>query len=135
MKIQEEKKAQTQNQTEDFREFYITPLYIENMKRRAKKWNENFIQQQLDSFRKTIPDYPELHHLLETELHTRQLNKIYQKIRSVSKKELKTLLSIYKKEADYCEMIQTELEIRSGVKSLKETTISKSSQKTHVRIM
>lgn len=106
---------------EDLREFYITPLYLETMGRRVRFWTEDFIRTQLFYFKKTIADYPEVLELLENELRRRGLNRLRKKLRLLDLEELRRLLDgEYKQEPDSCEVIQTEIEIRSGAKRLKE---------------
>ena len=111
---------------ENLREFYITSDYLRRMQLRARSWEDAFIQNQITYFKHTIPDYPEVCELLETELHTRNLNQLHRKLRSLEKKELKILLQKYKLEPDYCELIESELEIRTGVKVLYDKSVNES---------
>ncbi len=124
-----------QLQKEDLREFYITPLYLKTIQKRAKKWSEDFIIKQLAYFEKTIPDYPEVHEILQTELHTRRLNQLHKNIRKLGKNELLKLLQKYKDEPDYCEIIQAELEIRSGANQLIDKTAKKTHRNSDARIV
>ena len=124
-----------EKEKENLREFYITPLYLETMRRRARTWSESFLEIQVLSFQKTIPEYPEVQTLLETELHTRRLNRLHSEIHGAPADRLKELLVQFKEEADYCEIIQTELEILNGVKKLKENNAQSSSEKTNARII
>ena len=105
---------------EDLRKFYITPLYLQLMRQRSRYWTEEFIKKQLFYFKQTIPDYPEVHEVLENELHVRNLNHLRKEARVRPLAELKKLLAKYKHEPDYCEVLQTEIEIRSGNKELKD---------------
>lgn len=109
------------SQSEDLREFYITPDYLSVMTRRIKSWNKESILGQLHLFRKTIPDYPEVMDILEAELHKRDLNKLVRYIKKKPVSELQSLLKKYKNTPDFKEVIDTELEIRSGVPRLFET--------------
>ena len=105
---------------ENLREFYITPLYLKTMKQRSRYWTEEFIKKQLLYFKQSIPEYHEAHDILENELHVRRLNHLRTEARSRPLPELKKLLEQYRNEADYCELIQAEIEIRKGAKELKD---------------
>lgn len=120
-----------QSQTEepeDLREYYITPAYLDSMRSRAREWPANFIKEQLQNFKSSIPDYPEVHHLLEGEMHRRNLNQLLRYIRHNPRLNLKPLLEKYKSEPDYIELIHTEMEIRSGVQRLTDTDNSGSAR-------
>ena len=108
--------------TEELREFYITPVYIDIMTRRASFWSTEHLKKQILLFSRTIPDYPEVIELLEGELHKRNLNKLLRHIRSNPNIDLKALLNKYGGEPDYHEIIMTELEIRKGVKHLFDSS-------------
>ena len=110
---------------ENLRDFYITPLYLETMRYRSRYWTKEFIKTQLFYFKQTIPDYPEVHEILENELHTRDLNHLRKNTRRLSNADIEKLLKQskhkkYEHNPDYREVIQTEIEIRSGAKRLKD---------------
>ncbi len=103
--------------TEDLREFYITPEYLGRLRERARQWDEKTVQVQASLFQRTIPDYPEVTLILESELHTRSLNQLRRLIRRwpVGRvQELRAKLSAETGREDHLEVIQTELEIRGG---------------------
>ena len=127
--------AKPKQEKEDLREFYITPLYLNTMRQRAKSWSEDFINRQLLYFQKTIPDYPEVHEILQTELHTRKLNQLHKAVRKMKKNELTQLMQKYKSEPDHCEVIQTELEIRSGADFLVDLSGETNYKNTNARIV
>jgi len=107
---------------EELREFYITPLYLETMRTRASRWSPEHIKSQLQLFRRTIPDYPEVLELLEGELHKRNLNDLRRHARKSLNEQLPALLQKYGAEPDYREVIETEMEIRKGVKRLYDAS-------------
>lgn len=104
---------------EDLRLFYITAEYLERMRQRARDWSEEFLLLQLEHFRRTIPGYPEVHELLEGELHARRLNQLHRRLRTMKDGDLRAALSAARDD-DEREIIATELEIRSGVRRLKD---------------
>jgi hypothetical protein len=105
---------------EDLRIFYITPLYLETMRRRIQSWRDETIREQIALFRETIPDYPEVMEILEGELHRRELNRLHHELRNKGSHELKALLKTYKDHPDHAEIIRTALEIRNGATRLSE---------------
>jgi hypothetical protein len=107
---------------ENLREYYITPDYLTQMRLRAREWTDEFIQLQMNYFRRTIPDYPEVAETLEGELYARTLNRLKRAARSRSLAEVKAMLKKYGAEADYREVLEAELEIRSGVRRLTDRT-------------
>jgi hypothetical protein len=115
----------TVGQPEDLREYYITPDYLAQMRQRAREWSDDFIRYQHRVFRKTIVDYPEVFELLEAELHRRNLNRLHKGIRRKSEAELRALKKQYTAEPDYVEVIETELEIRKGVRRLADSSDGK----------
>lgn len=90
------------------------------MRRRARQWTEEFIEQQLQQFRHSIPDYPEVHELLEGEIHRRNLNRLKRRIRKMGTSELRELRQT-QTEPDSLEVIDTELLIREGTKRLPDS--------------
>lgn len=97
------------------------------MASRARHWSERFIIEQIEQFRRTIPDYPEVVDLLEGELHRRRLNALRKELRSLDKDELQRRLRLmqrdYKAKAitqDELEVVETEWRIRNG-KQLPES--------------
>ncbi len=106
----------------DLRAEYITPFYLEVMQTRVREWPEPYIKHQLALFRRTIPDYPEVHELLDGELHRRNLNRLYRHIRRAPQEELRRLLEKYGAEPDFREVIETELELRSGASHLTDAS-------------
>lgn len=112
-------KLRHDSSAEDLREFYITPDYLKELKRRARVWEDAEIREQLLYFKTTIPDYPEVHEALEGELHRRKLNKLRRHARRLrGEGQLKALLEKYGAEPDYREVIETELQIRRGANRL-----------------
>ncbi len=109
-------------ETEDLREFYITPLYLETLSLRSRQWDHRLIQEQIRLFRENHPDYPELVQILEEELHRRRLNLLHSNLRKAEEGELGRYLAKYGSEPDFREMIQVELEIRRGVRQLHDPT-------------
>tara|TARA_B100001778_G_scaffold148814_1_gene122418 strand:+ start:118 stop:471 length:354 start_codon:yes stop_codon:yes gene_type:complete len=105
---------------EDLRQYYITPTYLEVMRHRARAWSDEFIQAQLQQFRNTIPDYPEVHELLEGEMHRRKLNGLKRRIKKSRTADLQSLKAT-EKDPDVIEVIETELLIRQGVKRLPDS--------------
>jgi len=105
---------------EDLRQYYITPTYLEVMRSRARDWSDDFIQAQLKQFRNSIPDYPEVHELLEGEMHRRRLNRIKARIKKANTSDLQSLKD-GQRDPDVLEVIETELLIRQGVKRLPDS--------------
>lgn len=97
---------------EDLREHYITPLYLSTMALRARDWSEDFIRSQIEEFKRSIPDYPEVFEVLEAELHSRRLNRVHAEVRRASSADLPVLLGRHKNDADVAEIIGTEIELR-----------------------
>lgn len=114
--------AMLRNQDPDLREFYITPLYLETLRLRVSSWSDGLIQEQLDLFRQTIPDYPEVAEVLEGELYRRELNRLKKSLVNLDGEGLKALLLEYDRDSDFAELIRTTLEIRNGAKKLKDTS-------------
>lgn len=104
----------------DLREYYITPMFLENLKNRARKWTEEFIEEQMRWFEKTIPDYPEVNQILESELHRRDLNRLHKSLREKSTEEIESILRQVEEGSDSEEVLKTELQLRNGVKRLSE---------------
>ncbi|MCR9142254.1 MAG: hypothetical protein NXI24_08375 [bacterium] len=112
---------QPPTEPEDLREFYITPTYLAVMKDRARDWSDEFIREQYRIFRGTVvAEYPEVLDLLESELHRRNLNRLRKGIRRKSREDVLALREKYAAEADYVEVIDTELEIRGGARRLHD---------------
>ncbi|MEQ8350454.1 MAG: hypothetical protein RH862_03165 [Leptospiraceae bacterium] len=105
---------------EDLRQYYITPTYLEVMRKRARHWSDEFVLAQLQEFKSSIPDYPEVHELLEGEMHARKLNRAKKEIKRKKSDELKTLRKS-QKDPDIQEIIDTELLIRDGVRRLPDS--------------
>ncbi|MCB1309917.1 MAG: hypothetical protein KDK30_17135 [Leptospiraceae bacterium] len=107
---------------EELREFYITPVYLQILRDRVSEWTAEFIQNQLQLFRGTIPDYPEVLEILEGELYRRQLNQFHRQARRLTREQLLAVQKKYAHEqyADFREIARTELEIRAGVNRLKD---------------
>lgn len=123
-------RAEQAAEPEDLREFYITPTYLAIMKDRAREWSDEFIREQHRIFRGTaVADYPEVLDLLESELHRRNLNRLRKGIRGKAEKEILALREKYASEADYVEVIDTELEIRGGAHRL----VDRSDGRTELR--
>jgi hypothetical protein len=95
----------------NLREFYITPEYLKLMESRARHWSERFIQDQIEQFRRTIPDYPEVVELLENELHRRRLNALRMQLRSLKKEELRERLKAMQRQYEAGAITQDELEV------------------------
>ena len=124
------KGAEQAVEAEDLREYYITPTYLAIMKDRARDWSDEFIREQHRIFRGTaVADYPEVLDLLESELHRRNLNRLRKGIRGKAEKEILALREKYSSEADYVEVIDTELEIRGGAHRL----VDRSDGRTELR--
>ncbi|MBI3395693.1 MAG: hypothetical protein HY042_07660 [Spirochaetia bacterium] len=98
---------------ENLREHYITPAYLELMGKRARDWTEEFIRDQIQEFKRTIPEYPEVCEVLEGELYARSLNDLHQRVRRASADELSRFLSSPALDPDKAEIARTELELRS----------------------
>ncbi len=113
---------------EDLREYYITPDYLAQMRRRAREWTDEFLQLQMSYFRRTIPEYPEVAEALEGELYARTLNRLHRAARSRSLVEVKAMLKKYGAQPDYREILEAELEIRSGVRRLTDRTDGRGSR-------
>lgn len=105
---------------EDLREFYITPMYLETMAKRARAWSHEFIQDQMDAFQRNHPDYPELSGILEAELYRRDLNRFRLLLKKKSSGDLRGFLEQKNPSEDYREMIEIELAIRGGARHLVE---------------
>ncbi|MCB1325953.1 MAG: hypothetical protein H7A21_02140 [Spirochaetales bacterium] len=105
---------------EDLRVFYITPHYLAQMRARAREWSPDFIKYQIECFRFTIKDYPEVLEILEGELHRRELNAIQRSVRRMSVAEIKKQLQQFSDRPDHAEVLRTELEIRSGASRLRD---------------
>ena len=116
------REAELTQTEEDLREFYVTPLYLQTMAGRARLWSREHIQYQLQLFRRTMPNYPEVLEILEGELHRRNLNKLRSFARGGSAGQLRSLLRKYGQEPDYREVIETEMEIRKGVRRLHDSS-------------
>lgn len=101
---------------ENLRDYYITPLWLENMVRRVRDWDEGTILEQIRLFKYTIPEYPEPVIILESELHRRRLNDLKKESRKMSEIELKNNLKKLEPDSDEAEVIRTELEIRTTTK-------------------
>lgn len=114
--------------SEDLRQYYITPEYLAQMRRRAREWTDDFLQLQMNYFRRTIPDYPEVAEILEGELYARTLNRLHRAARTRSLAEVKAMLQKYGGQADYREILEAELEIRSGAKRLTDRTDGRSAR-------
>ena len=112
--------ASEPEESEDLREYYITPLYLEVLKRRIASWNPELVKEQLRLFQENLSDYPELLEVLEGELYRRELNEIRIRARRSPTKDLKKIMSQYGKDADKKEIVMTELLIREGQKRLPE---------------
>ena len=104
----------------NLREFYITPAYLKRMEMRARSWTEAFITGQIDEFRVTIPDYPEVIELLEAELHRRRLNGLKTKVRRLAGNELvhflESMQDLFRKggiSQDELEVVETEWKVRN----------------------
>ncbi|MBW7857335.1 MAG: hypothetical protein H3C43_03310 [Leptonema sp. (in: Bacteria)] len=95
----------------DLREFYITPTFLKVMANRAKSWSSKFIQDQIDQFQVTIPDYPEVVELLEAELHRRSLNQLKQKLKNQTIQQLKQTVINLQKQYNDGQVSQDELEV------------------------
>ena len=108
------------NPAEDLRQFYITPVYLEVMRQRARQWSDEFIQRQLSQFKDSIPDYPEVHELLEGEMHRRNLNRLKSRIKKLKSSDLQGMRK-KQSDPDTLEIIDTELLIRQGVKTLPDS--------------
>lgn len=121
-------KAPPAAESEDLRQYYITPEYLAQMRLRAREWSDDFIQLQMNYFRRTIPDYPEVAEILEGELYARTLNRLHRAARTRSIADVKALLKKYGAQADYREILEAELEIRSGVKRLTDRTDGRGSR-------
>ncbi|MEQ9363201.1 MAG: hypothetical protein RIF32_03105 [Leptospirales bacterium] len=112
-----------QAEPQDLREYYITPTYLAVLKDRARDWTDEFIREQHRLFRGTVvADYPEVLDLLESELHRRDLNRLRKGIRGKAETDILSLREKYAAEADYVEVIDTELEIRGGARRLKDSS-------------
>ncbi|MCB1175114.1 MAG: hypothetical protein KDK39_16185 [Leptospiraceae bacterium] len=107
-------------QLEDLRDYYITAEYLERMRSRVIDWTTTSIQAQLDLFQQSIPDYPEVLDILESELHRRRLNLLNRSIRELPDAQLEALLLKYKSVPDYQEVIQTWMAIKSGANRLPD---------------
>lgn len=110
--------------TDDLREFYITPSYLQTMKIRAQEWTGSFIQEQIKLFDKTIHEYPEVKELLEGELHRRLLNDVRRKARKYTLTDLEKYKRQFK-DPDTIEVIETEIEIKKGMKKLTDKSSGK----------
>lgn len=105
---------------EDLREYYITPEFLERMTSRAKEWDPVMIHEQIEIFRKTLPEYPELVNLLSDELYRRDLMTFYRKVRQASTKRLRDALQKLAPGSDKREMISIEISLRNGERRLDE---------------
>jgi len=90
------------------------------MASRARQWSERFIADQIEQFRRTIPDYPEVVELLEGELHRRRLNDLRKQLRSLNSEELYGRLQVMQRDfaakaitQDELEVVETEWRIRN----------------------
>ena len=106
----------------DLRQEYITPFYLETMQGRVRDWAEEQIRKQLILFKRTLPGYPEVLELLEGELHRRNLNRLYRHARGCSPEDLRALIKKYGSEPDFREVLETELELRSGATHLADAS-------------
>ena len=106
----------------DLRQEYITPFYLETMQGRVRDWPEDQIRRQLALFRRTLPGYPEVLELLDGELHRRNLNRLYRHARRAAVEELRGMLKKYGAEPDFREVLETELELRSGATHLLDAS-------------
>jgi hypothetical protein len=95
----------------NLREYYITPEYLKLMASRARQWSERFIAEQMEQFRRTIPDYPEVVDLLEGELHRRRLNALRKELRLLNKDELQGRLQLMQRDFAAKAITQDELEV------------------------
>ncbi|MDH5654455.1 MAG: hypothetical protein OEZ34_00985 [Spirochaetia bacterium] len=98
-----------QEKKEDLREFFITPAYLEAMKSRSRKWDSSLIREQIQLFRKTISDYPEVIEILENELYRRELEALRKEIQKKRENEIQRLYMDYDKDSDFAEIIRIEL--------------------------
>jgi hypothetical protein len=112
------------NQDPDLREFYITPEYLELLVKRARYWPVELVQEQISYFKFTIPEYPEVAEALESELFARELNSVVRAARRMTEDRLRQLLLKYSGHDEVVEIINTELEIRSGAERLTDKSES-----------
>jgi len=105
---------------EDLRKYYITPHFLSTLHGRARRWSEQFIKKQIAYFKETIPDYPEVNEILENELHRRILNTTKTLVRKSSPAELEKLKEKHENAPDLKQIIEVELEIRSGTSHLND---------------
>lgn len=110
---------------EDLRVYYLTPEFITRMANRAQRWSEDFIQNQISEFRKTIPDYPEVVEILESVLHARRLNDFHKKIKKMGPEALVSLLKAGNLENDFLEILRAQIEISKGNSRLEDTSSSR----------
>ncbi len=108
------------NGDENLREFYITPQWLTLLAERSREWDDALLKEQLSYFKKTLPDYPELHQVFEEELHIRLLNRVNKKARSMNTKAIQNEIQKRDPDDDIVEVLRTELEIRSGKERLSE---------------
>lgn len=106
------------DQKEDLREFYITPVYLTTMEKRSKNWSDQFISEQITLFKHSIAEYPEVIELLEGELYRRELEAFRKKIKLHNTEELKRLKTTVDAESDFAELIHVEMDFRKRLKSL-----------------